>query len=273
MKIYIYAVSLVGFMMGLCFGDGIRLEPKFESLKINAPQEKKQHTLFTSTQIQDRINVTFAVKLPKGAVYKRSNGTVVFKGIDATKKKIEGTVDKFFVDTMEEYGVLGLDGKDKPTDVSVLFTVKIKEPVAFPIRLKGEMPININAGQQKLPSVEFEPKEGSSFSVGETKIDVTSVSTNDKKVSTIELTVIEKTDVIELDLESADASAKDVEIQTRNSTSWTMNEIVQKTLTYEVTNLPKKLKLTITEAAQAQEVKVPINVSIDPSSEKVATFH
>lgn len=52
-----------------------------------------------------------------------------------------------------------------------------------------------------------------------------------------------------------------------------MNGSVQKTLSYEVTNLPKKLKLTITEASQAKEVKVPIKVSIDPSSEKVATFH
>lgn len=273
MKSYIYALSLAGFITGLCFGDEIKLEPKFESLKINAPQEKKQHTLFTSSQTQERINVTFAVKLPQGAVYKRSNGTVVFKGIDAAKKKFEGKVDKFFVDIVEEYGDLGLGGKDKPSDVSVLFTVKIKEPVTFPIRLKGEMPINLNAGQQKLPSVEFEPKEGTSFSVGETKIDVTSVSTNDKKVSTLELTVIEKTDVIELDLESADVSAKDVEIQTRCSTSWSIKESVQKTLTYEVTNLPKKLKLTITEASQAQEVKVPIKVSIDPLSEKVATFH
>lgn len=185
------------------------------------------------------VNITFGVVAPKGQKFVKNQGDTTIDTTDAAGGGQKAKINLFFTR-------LGGGGE------FAKFPLVLEKMPVFPLKLDGVVKMKVSEGTKELPAQAFEVKNGAKFKVENMEVtvkDVTGQGLSLEFKDTLNVDQITLTD------------EKGGKLDAQNSMTSSFGST--RTKTYQVKNMPAKMKAVFAVSKGVKTVDVPMKMTVD----------
>ena len=140
-------------------------------------------------------------------------------------------------------------------------SLRLKQKPVFPLKLDGVVNMKVSEGSRTFPGQEFDARKGAKFKVEGMEITVKDAKDHGKASGEVELEISDTLHVEEITL--TDAEGSKLEIPGVSKSSFSFGSVPSRTYTYQVKNMPAKMKATVVASKGVKAMDVPVKVTVD----------
>ncbi len=140
-------------------------------------------------------------------------------------------------------------------------SMRLKRNPVFPLKLDGVVKMKVSEGSRAFPGQKFEVRKGVKFKVEGMEITVKDAKDHGKASGEVELEFNDTLHVEEITL--TDAEGGKLEIPGVSKSSFSFGSVPCRTYTYQVKNMPAKMKAAVVASKGVKTMDVPVKVTVD----------
>lgn len=143
-------------------------------------------------------------------------------------------------------------------------TLGLEQRPVFPLKLGGVVKMKVSEGTVTLPGQEFDARKGAKFKVEGMEITVKAAKGQGKASGEVELEFNDTLNVEEITL--TDAKGGKLEVMGVSKSWFSMGSVPSRTYTYQVKNMPAKMKAAVVVNKGVKTMDIPVKVTVDLSA-------
>lgn len=143
-------------------------------------------------------------------------------------------------------------------------TLGLEQRPVFPLKLGGVVKMKVSEGIVTLPGQEFDARKGAKFKVEGMEITVKAAKGQGKASGEVELEFNDTLNVEEITL--TDAKGGKLEVMGVSKSWFSMGSVPSRTYTYQVKNMPAKMKAAVVVNKGVKTMDIPVKVTVDLSA-------
>lgn len=143
-------------------------------------------------------------------------------------------------------------------------TLGLEQRPVFPLKLDGVVKMKVSEGTATLPGQEFDARKGAKFKVEGMEITVKAAKGQGKASGEVELEFNDTLNVEEITL--TDAKGGKLEVMGVSKSWFSMGSVPSRTYTYQVKNMPAKMKAAVVVNKGVKTMDIPVKVTVDLSA-------
>lgn len=140
----------------------------------------------------------------------------------------------------------------------------LEQRPVFPLKLGGVVKMKVSEGTVTLPGQEFDARKGAKFKVEGMEITVKAAKGQGKASGEVELEFNDTLNVEEITL--TDAKGGKLEVMGVSKSWFSMGSVPSRTYTYQVKNMPAKMKAAVVVNKGVKTMDIPVKVTVDLSA-------
>lgn len=140
-------------------------------------------------------------------------------------------------------------------------TLGLEQRPVFPLKLGGVVKMKVSEGTVTLPGQEFDARKGAKFKVEGMEITVKAAKGQGKASGEVELEFNDTLNVEEITL--TDAKGGKLEVMGVSKSWFSMGSVPSRTYTYQVKNMPAKMKAAVVVNKGVKTMDIPVKVTVD----------
>lgn len=143
-------------------------------------------------------------------------------------------------------------------------TLGLEQRPVFPLKLGGVVKMKVSEGTVTLPGQEFDARKGAKFKVEGMEITVKAAKGQGKASGEVELEFNDTLNVEEITLTNAKGGK--LEVMGVSKSWFSMGSVPSRTYTYQVKNMPAKMKAAVVVNKGVKTMDIPVKVTVDLSA-------
>ena len=197
---------------------------------------------------KDAVEVVLGFVAPKGCKFVKGGEDSQLEVTDGRGARTKAKFDNFFTRIADS----GAFAKH---------SLRLKQKPVFPLKLDGVVNMKVSKGSRTFPGQEFDARKGAKFKVEGMEITVKDAKDHGKASGEVELEFSDTLHVEEITL--TDAEGGKLEIPGVSKSSFSFGSVPSRTYTYQVKNMPAKMKATVVASKGVKAMDVPVKVTVD----------
>lgn len=137
----------------------------------------------------------------------------------------------------------------------------LEQRPVFPLKLDGVVKMKVSEGTVTLPGQEFDARKGAKFKVEGMEITVKAAKDHGKTSGEVELEFKDTLNVEEITL--TDAKGGKLDVMDVSKSSFSFGSVPSCTYTYQVKNMPAKMKAVVAVNKGVKTMDIPVKVAVD----------
>lgn len=203
------------------------------------------------TKNNKAVEVVLGFVAPRGCKFVKGGEDSQLEVTDGRGARTKAKFDNFFT----RIGDSGAFAKH---------TLGLEQRPVFPLKLDGVVKMKVSEGTVTLPGQEFDARKGAKFKVEGMEITVKAAKGQGKASGEVELEFNDTLNVEEITL--TDAKGGKLEVMGVSKSWFSMGSVPSRTYTYQVKNMPAKMKAAVVVNKGVKTMDIPVKVTVDLSA-------
>lgn len=203
------------------------------------------------TKNNKAVEVVLGFVAPRGCKFVKGGEDSQLEVMDGRGARTKAKFDNFFT----RIGDSGAFAKH---------TLGLEQRPVFPLKLDGVVKMKVSEGTVTLPGQEFDARKGAKFKVEGMEITVKAAKGQGKASGEVELEFNDTLNVEEITL--TDAKGGKLEVMGVSKSWFSMGSVPSRTYTYQVKNMPAKMKAAVVVNKGVKTMDIPVKVAVDLSA-------
>lgn len=203
------------------------------------------------TKNNKAVEVVLGFVAPRGCKFVKGGEDSQLEVTDGRGARIKAKFDNFFT----RIGDSGAFAKH---------SLGLEQRPVFPLKLGGVVKMKVSEGTVTLPGQEFDARKGAKFKVKGMEITVKAAKGQGKASGEVELEFNDTLNVEEITL--TDAKGGKLEVMGVSKSWFSMGSVPSRTYTYQVKNMPAKMKAAVVVNKGVKTMDIPVKVTVDLSA-------
>lgn len=197
---------------------------------------------------KDAVEVVLGFVAPKGCKFVSSGEDSQIGVTDGSGARKEAEFNNFF-------------SRIADSGAFAKHSLKLKQRPVFPLKLDGVIKMKVSEGTKTFPGQEFDVRKGAKFKVEGMEITVKDAKNQGNAAGEVELEFKDTLHVEEITL--TDAAGGKLEVQKVSQSAFSLGSVPTRTYTYQVKNMPAKMKATVEVNKDVKTMDIPVKVTVD----------
>lgn len=203
------------------------------------------------TKNNKAVEVVLGFVAPRGCKFVKGGEDSQLEVTDGRGARTKAKFDNFFT----RIGDSGAFAKH---------SLGLEQRPVFPLKLGGVVKMKVSEGTVTLPGQEFDARKGAKFKVEGMEITVKAAKGQGKASGEVELEFNDTLNVEEITL--TDAKGGKLEVMGVSKSWFSMGSVPSRTYTYQVKNMPAKMKAAVVVNKGVKTMDIPVKVTVDLSA-------
>lgn len=203
------------------------------------------------TKNNKAVEVVLGFVAPRGCKFVKGGEDSQLEVTDGRGARTKAKFDNFFT----RIGDSGAFAKH---------SLGLEQRPVFPLKLDGVVKMKVSEGTVTLPGQEFDARKGAKFKVEGMEITVKAAKGQGKASGEVELEFNDTLNVEEITL--TDAKGGKLEVMGVSKSWFSMGSVPSRTYTYQVKNMPAKMKAAVVVNKGVKTMDIPVKVAVDLSA-------
>lgn len=203
------------------------------------------------TKNNKAVEVVLGFVAPRGCKFVKGGEDSQLEVTDGRGARTKAKFDNFFT----RIGDSGAFAKH---------SLGLEQRPVFPLKLGGVVKMKVSEGTVTLPGQEFDARKGAKFKVEGMEITVKAAKGQGKASGEVELEFNDTLNVEEITL--TDAKGGKLEVMGVSKSWFSMGSVPSRTYTYQVKNMPAKMKAAVVVNKGVKTMDIPVKVAVDLSA-------